>query len=246
MTNKAVVQIGWDDAPWLDAATKEAFLSSIPAHLRDARTKGYPTQGSGNIYQVPLDVIKCAAFKIPDHYRRIYGMDVGWNRTAVAWGALDPDTDVLYLYSTYYPEEAKPSEVAQAIRGRDAAAGFEIPGFIDPASRGRSQIDGNTLLNTYTQELKLMLRTADNSREAGIYAVSERLATGRLKIFDTLIDWFEEYMLYHRDMNGKIIKERDHLMDATRYLIMSLKYATAKPIGGPHGTGGYGGDNYFS
>lgn len=245
MTNKALVQIGWDDAPWLGEEIKAGWLASIPSHMREARTKGYPTQGSGNIYQVPLDSVKHVPFPIPPHYKRIYGMDVGWNRTAVVWGALDPDTDILYLYSCYYPSEAKPSEVAQSIRGRDSVAEFEIPGFIDPASRGRSQLDGNTLLGTYTQDLGLSLRPADNAREAGIYAVSERLATGRLRVFETLLDWFTEYLLYHRDIDGKIVKEKDHLMDATRYLVMSLKYAEAKPVNGPRGNGGYGGDDYF-
>jgi Terminase RNaseH-like domain len=48
-----------------------------------------------------------------------------------------------------------------------------------------------------------------------------------LKVFEHLNAWFEEFELYHRD-NGKIAKERDDLLDATRYAIMSLQYARTK------------------
>ena len=30
-----------------------------------------------------------------------------------------------------------------------------------------------------------------------------------------------EYRLYRRDDKGNVVKERDHLMDATRYLVVS-------------------------
>jgi hypothetical protein len=39
----------------------------------------------------------------------------------------------------------------------------------------------------------------------------------------SLHDWFREFRKYHRDDkgSGKIVKRDDHLMDATRYLIVS-------------------------
>jgi hypothetical protein len=61
--------------------------------------------------------------------------------------------------------------------------------------------------------------------EAGIFAVWERLVSGRLKIFKSLTPWFNEYRIYRRDENGKVAdKQDDHLMDCTRYLIMSGLY----------------------
>jgi hypothetical protein len=35
--------------------------------------------------------------RIPDSWPRAFGMDVGWNRTAVVWGARDPGSGVIYL-----------------------------------------------------------------------------------------------------------------------------------------------------
>ena len=54
-----------------------------------------------------------------------------------------------------------------------------------------------------------------------MFAVWERLSTGRLKIFTTCMRFWSEYRLYRRDQRGKIVKANDHLMDAMRYLILS-------------------------
>jgi hypothetical protein len=152
-------------------------------------------------------------------------MDVGWNRTAVAWGAHDLDTDTIYLISEHYRGQAEPSIHAEAIRAR----GEWIPGVIDPASRGRSQNDGAKLVETYTEH-RLDLEFAFNGVESGIYEVWQRLSTGRLKVFKSMSNWLYEFRLYRRDEKGAVVKSNDHLMDATRYLIMSgIKRAKTKP-----------------
>ena len=92
--------------------------------------------------------------------------------------------------------------------------------MIDPASRGRSQIDGLQLIEIY-RECGLHLEPAVNAVEAGIYAVWQLLSSGKLKVFRSLGNWLSEFRLYQRDKDGHIVKQNDHLMDATRYLIMS-------------------------
>ena len=46
---------------------------------------------------------------------------------------------------------------------------------------------------------------------------------GTLKVMASLTNWLREFRKYHRDDkgSGKIVKRDDHLMDATRYLIVS-------------------------
>jgi hypothetical protein len=51
-----------------------------------------------------------------------------------------------------------------------------------------------------------------------------RMETGRFKVFKHLNDWFEEFRLYHRK-DGRVHKEGDDLMSATRYGMMMLRYA---------------------
>ena len=222
---RAVVQCGWDDVPHLSAEAKAKLLSKLMPHQRDARTKGVPALGSGAIYPVPETDIVVPDFALPDHWPRAYGMDVGWNRTAAVWGAIDREADVVYLYSGHYRGQAEPSIHADAIKAR----GDWIPGAIDPASRGRSQKDGEQLLQNYV-DLGLSLTPADNGVESGIYEVWQRMSTGRMKVFASMRDWLDEYRIYRRDDKGRIVKERDHLMDATRYLQKTgLDMARVKP-----------------
>jgi hypothetical protein len=39
-----------------------------------------------------------------------------------------------------------------------------------------------------------------------------------------LLDWFEDFRLYHRK-DGKVVKEGDDLLAATRYAVMMLRHA---------------------
>jgi hypothetical protein len=47
-------------------------------------------------------------------------------------------------------------------------------------------------------------------------------------VFAGLSEWFEEFRLYHR-LDGKIVKERDDLMSATRVGVMMRRIAKTKP-----------------
>ena len=52
----------------------------------------------------------------------------------------------------------------------------------------------------------------------------DRMQTGRFKVFSTVGEFFEEMRLYHRK-DGKIVKERDDLISASRYAMMCLRFA---------------------
>jgi phage terminase large subunit-like protein len=223
--SKMVTIVGWDDVPHLTAETKAELLASIPPFQRDARTKGIPALGAGAIYPVPESDFVIDDMKIADHWLRSYGMDVGWNRTAVAWSAYDRETDILYIAGEHYRGQAEPSIHADAIKSR----GEWIPGVCDPAARGRGQKDGEQLMQIY-RDLGLDITPAVNAVEAGIYEVWQRMSSGRLKVFRSCQNWLNEFRLYRRDEKGHIVKGSDHLMDATRYDVMSgIARAKAKP-----------------
>lgn len=225
--SKYVVTSSWSDAPHLSEDAKKGLISAYLPHEQKARTEGIPALGSGAIYPIPEEEFLVDPFEFPAWYRHAYALDVGWNRTAALWGALNPEDQTLYLYSEYYRAQAEPPIHAEAIRGR----GTWIPGCIDPASRGRNQKDGEALMATYLG-LQLMIVPADNAVESGIYAVWTRLSTGKMKVFKTLQNWRNEYRIYRRDERGKVVKDNDHLMDDTRYLCMTgVNIAAQKP---PH------------
>jgi phage terminase large subunit-like protein len=235
---KFVVTATWDDVPHLSTEAKEQLWNSIPPFQRDARSKGIPQLGAGAIFPVPESDFAVQDFAIPDHWPRCYGLDIGWNRTAAVFAAIDRDNDIVYLISEHYRGQAEPSIHAEAIKAR----GAWIPGVIDPASRGRTQRDGQQIIQDYI-DLGLDLDVAFNGVESGLYEVWQRLSTGRLKVFKSLSNWFYEFRLYRRDESGRIVKENDHLMDALRYLCMSaLARAKTKPSDQPQSSV----ENYYS
>jgi hypothetical protein len=96
---------------------------------------------------------------------------------------------------------------------------------------GSSQIDGRTLMQMYGR-LGLHLSPAENAVEAGIAEVWNLMVSGRLKVMESLSNWLGEFRKYHRDDkgSGKIVKRHDHLMDATRYLIITgRRHMRTKP-----------------
>ena len=223
--SRCLIMATWDDAPHITKKQKDKLLRGLPPAQRAARSRGIPSMGMGVIYPVLEEDITCAPFEIPKHYLHAYGLDVGWNRTAALWAAIDPDTKIAYIYSDYYRSQAEPVIHVTGINAR----GDWIPGVIDPASRGRSQGDGKQLFKDY-RKLGLNIRKADNAVEAGIQKVWNLLSTGKIKIFSTCINTLAEYRLYHRNEKENIVKENDHLMDALRYLVMSgLSRAIIKP-----------------
>jgi phage terminase large subunit-like protein len=223
--SKYVVMATWDDAPHLNDEVKKELWESIPPFQRDARAKGIPQLGAGAIYPVPESDLLVDPFPIPDHWPRGYGMDVGWNSTAAVWGALNRDTQTLYLYHEYKRGQVEPSVHAHGIN----APGDWLPGFIDPASRGRGQKDGSQLFADYC-DLGLDLHLADNGVEAGLYSVWNRMSAGKIKVFKTLANWLTEFRLYRRDEKGNVVKQNDHLMDAMRYLESRLSELKTKPV----------------
>lgn len=245
-TRKHIVTMDWDDVPHLTADDKKELWDNIAPHLREARKKGVPAVGAGLIYPVAPEDYQVDPIPIPETWKKAFGFDVGWNKTAAVFGAIDPNTDILYIYDVHYKGQAEPAIHAQAIKNR----GEWMPGVVDPAARGRSQVDGRKLIDEY-KLAGLDLYWATNYREAGILKVWQSLTTGKLKIFNTLTPILQEIRLYRRDDDGEIVKENDHALDALRYLVMSgLELARVSPVARDQSKrkqqqlllGGYGGE----
>jgi hypothetical protein len=216
----------WDEVPHLSESVKQELLSTYPEYQREARSRGIPSLGSGAIYKIALEDLVVPDMEIPEHCPRAYAMDVGWQRTAACHAYLDRTSDILYIYAEYYRGEAEPVVHAAAIKAR----GTWIKGAIDPAARGRGQIDGRNLLDMY-RDLGLDLIAADNAVETGIFEVWNRMSTGRLKIFKSCQNLQNELRLYRRDEKGRIVKSNDHLCDSLRYLVMELQtILSTKPV----------------
>lgn len=78
------------------------------------------------------------------------------------------------------------------------------------------------------KDLGLKLNPANNEVDTGIQGVWQRMTTGNIKVFNTLPNWAKEFVLYRRDLRGRIVKENDHLMDTMRYLQNNLIRAKSR------------------
>jgi phage terminase large subunit-like protein len=206
-----LVRITWDDAAHITAAMMEAMESIYKPHEMKARRWGIPKMGSGAIYTMDWDEVSVPPRAIEPYWTRCYGLDFGWTHpTAALWLAHDRDNNVTYAYSEHRRAEARPGEHAIAIKAR----GEWIRGASETA--GGNPENGKRMIDIY-RGLGLHLVPAEKAVWPGIESIREALTTGRLKFFRTLHLLREEYEGYQTDEKGKIVKERDDLLDCLRY-----------------------------
>ena len=223
-----MVQMTIDDAGHYTPEERAKTIAKYPAHERDARARGIPMLGSGRIYPVAEEVIKVAPFAVPDWWPQIAGLDFGWTHpTAAVRIAVDRDADIVYVTHCYRRAEAEPHTHAVALKAWGPVP-FAWPHDGENKTAAGA---GEQLSKQYAKHGLTMLgerATFEDDRkasvEAGLMDLLDRMQTGRLKVFSHLGDWFEEYRQYHR-AEGRVVKERDDLMDATRYATMMLRFA---------------------
>jgi phage terminase large subunit-like protein len=224
--DREVITMTIEDAEHYTPEERQKIIDSYPAHEREARTKGVPSLGSGRIFPVAEELIKVEPFIIPKHWPQIGGIDFGWDHpTAAAALAWDRDADVVYVTKIYRQREAPVVVHAGALKPWGAWLPWSWPhdGNNDTAA-------GENLATQYkAQGLAFLPERAtfedgSNSVEAGLMDMLDRMVTGRWKVFSTCGEWFEEFRLYHRK-DGKIVKERDDILSASRYALMMKRFA---------------------
>ena len=237
-----VTQMGIRDALHYSPEQIETIVASYPPHQREARTNGTPIMGSGLIYPVPRAQLEYTPFAIPSHWRRIAGIDFGWTHpTAGAWIAHDPDSDVIYVYDAYRVAEQPVLVHAAAFKARGEWIPVARPGDGDNATAAGPQLAqqyraaGVNMRGERAQFPEISDNSKENTQpsrvsvEAGIADIYDRMLTGRFKVASHLEDWWQEFGLYHRE-DGKVVKLVDDLLDATRYAVMDLRFATTPPV----------------
>ncbi len=221
-----------DDAPHIAPEERARIVASYPEFEREARARGTPSLGSGRVFPVAEEAIVSDPFPIPDHFAQIVGIDFGYEHPFAAVRlAFDRDADILYVTDAYREALATPPTHAEAIHGWGDWLPIAWPQ--DGLQHGKA--DGIPLAEQYREQGLDMLaewathESGGNSVEAGLIEMLERMESGRLKVFRGLDDWLAEFRIYHR-RNGILFKERDDLMDATRYAMMMRREATPAAV----------------
>ncbi len=229
--SQMLITASWADAPHMTEARKKEILAMVPAHERGMRSKGIPMPGDGLIFPVSDEEIGCAAFKIPDHYKRLIGLDFGgWNHpTAAVWIAWDEDSGNVYVTDTYKAKERSPASHCQAVR----RAGDHIP-IIYPHDAEKADRKSGISMAQEWRDLGANMHTTHftnppalgqkpgsggNSPMAGLVHIYELMLSGKFKVFSHLEDWFKEKRMYHTQ-GGKLVRINEDLMSATRMAVM--------------------------
>ncbi|MBM3091602.1 DNA packaging protein [Ensifer sp. T173] len=227
---RTVITMTIDDAEHYSPEERARIIASYPAHEREARTKGVPSLGSGRIFPIAEESIVVDPFEIPKHWVQIGGLDFGWDHpfgaACLAW---DRDADVIYLTKEYREREATPLIHSGALKPWGAWMPWAWPHDGLQHDKG----SGEQLAAQYRGQGLTMLperATFDdgtNGVEAGLSDMLQRMQTGRWKVFRTCPLWLEEFRLYHRK-DGKVVKERDDVISASRYALMMKRFAKVK------------------
>lgn len=234
----------WDDAPHITEKVRKQYFADFLPHERDMRMKGLPMVGEGLVFCIDDNMIKTNPFEIPDYFRRIGGIDFGYDHPS-AWVnlAYDPESDIIYVVEATKVRQTVIPEVCSILRKKGADKmwvawphdGLKHDPFSGKTIRDQHEAEGMKMLQdkfTNPPSPGMEEGTGGIGIEAGIAAILTRMETGRFKVFTTCTEWFEEKQLYHRK-NGKIVDKFDDIMSATRYASQSIRFA--KPMNQTYG-----------
>lgn len=237
--DRGLVRMSIADALHIAPEERQRIEDGYLPHERDARVRGLPMLGSGRVFPVTEESITTPAFALPGHWPRICGIDLGYDHPfAAAWLAWDRDTDKVYVTDTYRERAVTMAIHVAAIRARgDVVVAWPHDGLQHDRTAGEPMAALYKKMGLQMLPERATFPDGGNSVEAGVLDMLDRMQTGRFKVFAHLGDWIEEFRLYHRK-EGRLVKERDDLLSATRYALMSLRHArTADRMPGGRGRG---------
>lgn len=209
-------------------AEKQAIIDSYEPWEVEARTLGIPTLGEGKIFRLAeKDIKEPHISEIPKHWALLNGIDFGWDHPqAVVQIAWDRDDDVIHVLRAARSSHMTPlmmwGQVKHWVKNIPCAwppDGLQTEKGSGEQVKAQYEDAGFTMLHEHATH-----EEGGVGVEAGIMEMQERFRTNRLKIDETLDEFFEEYRLYHRD-KGKIVKLNDDILSATRYAIMMKRFA---------------------
>lgn len=222
-------------------AQRAGIIAGYPSHEREAREMGTPTVGEGRVFLTDEKDLHFNNETFPRWFPKLVGMDFGYGQSdeahpsALAHIAWDRDRDIVYIQDAYYVKKPTPIKVAGTMRSRCQDIDWIPVAWPHDAMKSSGGNEKGTVADLHKNQGMQMLQShatfedGGNSVEAGIMIMDERMDTGGLKVASHLSEWFDEYRMYHRE-KGQIVKLRDDLMSATRYAIMSLRYAETEPV----------------
>lgn len=213
-----VIQFGTAENPYYPREQIEVARRTMPDWMFRMFYLGEFVKPEGLVYQdfeAGVHVVK--PFEIPSDWKRIIGMDFGYNNPmAAVWLAIDNDGNV-YAYREYYERQKLPRDAALDLVKLSQGEQIDTI-FVDPSA---------PVLIEELRRQGFNATAANNAVKEGIVAVAGLLREKRLFFFRGLKNTLDEIESYRwKKVNDKTQeepeKEYDHAMDALRYAIMGI------------------------
>lgn len=225
-----VIRATIHDNPRLSPEAIDAALSIYDEKERDARAKGDFIHFGGMVYSGGFEHVLCDV-PDPDHvkdWQVVVGIDPGLKNAAFIWVGFDSD-NIAWVFDEVLLKEQTPVEYAQAIKERNAHWGIRQPLYvIDPSARNRSLINRENVQAELRRQ-GIATVNGQNAVEAGVQQIRRRIEQSHFHVSRDLAGLREEALLYGMEEGEefKVLKRRDHRLDALRYACMQRPFYVA-------------------
>ena len=246
LTDSTVVLVDMDDNPHLDEKTKKRALAGLSEEERQARKSGRFVHFAGMIYDEfsrNFHVIP-EVDEVPKGAKVYVGIDPGSRHmAAVVWTYLTAE-NVMVQFDELALQGHTVQGVCDAIKMRNMRWGAKdedgkllgplLPSWyvIDPAARNVMHQTGRSDQMEYTSN-GIITILGQNAVTPGINKVKERLQNRKLFVTANCQETISEFRKYRwatatrteDDAKERPVKRDDHLLDALRYVVMSMPTA---------------------
>lgn len=200
-------------------------LMALPEKEQRALLYGYWDVFEGQFFP-NFDPLKnvTPTFSPPAHWRRFVGIDYGFSAPcAILWGAMEPNTNRLFIYREFYA--AKVHTTDQALTIQELSKDERIEWYTgDPSMFAKSGM-GESHADIYRRS-GIPLMPSSNARIPGWALMREMMDKGNLVITENCPNLLRTIpLMQHAKRNQEDLDttQEDHALDALRYLILTLR-----------------------
>jgi phage terminase large subunit-like protein len=230
-------RISSSEAKHITAERRAELASEYSEVEKETRLEGTPQLGAGPIFPIELLPSIITTFNpdnLPSWARHVVGIDFGiaggFAAVLIAWAH---DTGDIWVIDSFLMQHS--SALYHTQRIHSMCRGLRIPISYPHDGHVRDLGSGLALAAQYKNFGANMLPkhatnhgTNENKVEPGLQEIRELMFCGKLHIAGHNTELIEQMRTYHRDQDFRVVKERDHLIDAMRYAIMMRRSGRAR------------------
>jgi phage terminase large subunit-like protein len=236
-SDRSVHRIAAVEAKHISEARNEELAAGWSDAEKLTRLEGVPQLGSGPVFPVELLSGLIRSFdpeNLPSWARHVVGIDFGFaGGFAAVYIAWAHDTGDVWVLDSFMMQQS--SALYHTQRIHSMTRGLRVPCAWPHDGNVHDKGSGLGLAQQYRNFGANMLPkhatnhgTNDNRVEPGLQELRELMFTGKLHIAGHNTELIEQLRGYHRDADYRVVKERDHLIDALRYGCMCRRQGRAR------------------